>query len=143
MSLPLHPAPESCPATEVLAVNLFAAGPSVVLVAPLPGVMAEHVQVVVTDGQLHVRAERDVDGDHDYLLHEWPATALERTVELPDDAGWPITAAVAHGQLTVTLARRGTRPQGESLTVVPPAESHPARDDVPDVIDLRRLLSET
>jgi HSP20 family molecular chaperone IbpA len=108
-----------------------------VLVAPMPGIMAEHVQLVVADGQLRIRAERDVDGDHDYLLHEWPAAALERTVELPDEAGWPITAAVAHGQLTVTLARHGTRPEGESITIVPPAEHGPTGDAVSDVIDLR------
>ena len=119
MSLPSHPVPaQSEGAARRLPVNVFATTSSAVVVAPLPGVMPEHVRVVVSDRQLTITAERDVDADHDYLLHEWNPTGFERTIELPDDVGWPITATVANGQLTITLARRGTRPDDESITIV-------------------------
>jgi HSP20 family molecular chaperone IbpA len=139
VSLPIHPVPTQSEGTaRRLPVNVFATTTSTVVVAPLPGVMAEHVQVVVSDRQVTITAERDVDGEHDYLLHEWNAKGFERTIDLPDDVGWPITAAVANGQLTITLARRGTRPDDESITIVPTAARQGAALEVGDVIDLRQ-----
>ncbi len=139
MSSPTHPTPTPAQGTEArdLPVNVFATTSSTMVVAPLPGVMAEHVRVVVSDRELTITAHRDVDADHEYLLHEWHPTAFERTIELPDDVGWPITAAVANGLLTVTLSRRGTRPDDEAISIVPAAPRHPSSQDVLDVIDLR------
>jgi len=119
-------------------VNLFVTTTSAVLVAPLPGIMAEHVQVVVGDDVLTITAERDVDAEHDWVLHEWSPAGFERTVELPQDVGWPITASMANGQLTITLARRGTRPDDEAITIIPTAERHPSTESVSGVIDLRQ-----
>ena len=138
MSLPSHPIPaQSEGAARRLPVNVFATTSSAMVVAPLPGVMPEHVRIVVSDRELTVTAERDVDADHDYLLHEWNPPGFERTIELPDDVGWPITAAVTNGLLTITLARHGTRPDDESITISPVAERHASTQDVLDVIDLR------
>ena len=138
MTLPIHPVPHTHGEPRTLPVNLFATTSSAVLVAPLPGIMPEHVQVVVSGTQLTITAERDVDADHDYLLHEWNPAGFERTIELPEDAGWPVTASVAHGQLTVTLVRRGTRPDDEDLVIVPAPQRHTGTQAVTDVIDLRR-----
>ncbi len=138
VSLPIHPGPTRPDgAARRLPVNVFATSSSAVVLAPLPGVMPEHVRVVVSDRELTITAERDVDADHDYLLHEWNPTAFERTIDLPEGVGWPITATVAHGQLTITLARHGTRPDDEAITIVPTAARHLGPQDVLDVIDLR------
>jgi HSP20 family molecular chaperone IbpA len=139
VTVPIHPVPTSVQgSTETLLVNLFRTTGSTVLVAPLPGVMPEHVQVVVDDAYLTITAERDRDADHDYLLHEWNPAVLQRSIALPDDVGWPITASMAHGQLTITLARRGHRPDGEAITIVPTAPRHESTDGDTEVIDLRR-----
>jgi HSP20 family molecular chaperone IbpA len=139
VSLPLHPVTgQPAGALDPMPVNLFVTTSSAVLVAPLPGVMAEHVQVVLTDDRLTIVAERAVDPDHDWVLHEWSPAGFERTVELPEGVGWPVTASVANGQLTVTLARRGTRPEGQAITIVPTAERRPGTETVSGVIDLRQ-----
>ncbi len=136
--MPIHPGPTKAErAARRLPVNVFATSSSAVVVAPLPGVMAEHVRIVVSGLQLTITAERDRDGDHDYLLHEWNPVGFERTIDLPDDVGWPITAAVANGLLTITLARRATRPDHESITIAPAAERRTSTQDVFDVINLR------
>ena len=136
--MPIHPGPTNSEgAARRLPVNAFATTSSAVVVAPLPGVMAEHVRIVVSDRQLTITADRDRDGDHDYLLHEWNPPGFERTIDLPDDVGWPITAAVANGLLTITLARHGTRPDDEAIIISPAAERRASTQDVFDVIDLR------
>jgi HSP20 family molecular chaperone IbpA len=117
-----------------IAVNLFVTTSSMVVVAPLPGVMPEHVEVTLDGQVLHIRAARDAGPGHDYVVHEWDATRFARRLDLPGGAGWPVTATLAHGQLTITLARTADVPPDQPLVVRP---SGTAATDPPDIIDLR------
>ena len=109
--------------------NLFATTASVVIVAPLPGVMPEHVEITLDGPTLHIRAARGAEANREYLLHEWDVRAFERTLDLPEGAGWPVTASLAHGQLTITLARSADTPGDTHLVVRPSttAASDPRR----------------
>ncbi len=137
MTVPLHPTPdpsEGLPGR--LRVNVFASAARMMIVAPLPGVMAEHVEVVLDGNWLTIRAERGAEADHDYILHEWNISALQRELELPVDVGWPVTASLANGQLTITLARSRSGP-AEPIVITPSGDRLHAAEEVSDLIDLR------
>jgi hypothetical protein len=50
--------------------------------------------------------------------------------------GWPVTASLAHGQLTITVARDRAG-QREPITITPAGERDHAEEEVSDLIDLR------
>lgn len=96
-------------------VNVYETDNAVVVVAPMPGVMPDDVEIAVEGQRLSIRAELRTDAPKRYLVHEWEYGAYERTVELPIDAPGPVTASLGNGQLAVSLRRDGERPAGRSL----------------------------
>ena len=135
--MPRHPVPDQSEGLPGrLRVNVFATTTRMMIVAPLPGVMAEHVEVVLDGHWLTIRAERGAEAEHDYILHEWNTSALQRELELPDDVGWPVTATLAHGQLTIAVARARSG-QHEPITITPAGERDHAAEEVSELIDLR------
>jgi HSP20 family molecular chaperone IbpA len=134
MDSPTQPNAAAEGSVAELAVNLFVTTATVVVLAPLPGVMPEHVEITVDGHLLHIRAARGAEANRDYLLHEWDARRFVRTLDLPEGAGWPVTASLAHGQLTITLARA---PDSSSDTHIVVRPSSTASADPPDLIDLR------
>jgi HSP20 family protein len=66
-------------------VNLFENNRELMVVAPMPGVAPEDIEVEVTDdGRLTLRARQHGEGQEriDYLLREWSYGPYERTIEL-------------------------------------------------------------
>jgi len=86
-------------------VNMYEAGDAVVVVAPLPAVMAEDVTITRTGRLLHISARLRTAAPKDYLLHEWSYGAYEREVELPEDCVGTVEASLANGQLAVRVLR--------------------------------------
>jgi HSP20 family molecular chaperone IbpA len=84
---------------------------ALVVVAPIPGVMADDVVVTLEDGELHLDADLRTPASKDYMLHEWHYGPFERTVHVGAEFGEPILLAFGNGQLTVSLSRRtGSEP---------------------------------
>ncbi len=86
-------------------VNLYETEQAIVLVAPLPGVMADDISVTVDGRTVHIAADLRTKAVKDYLLHEWHYGPYERTVEVPDGFGGPAEATFANGQLALRIER--------------------------------------
>ena len=86
-------------------VNMYETEGAVVIVAPLPGVMAADVEVTVDGGRATIRAAMRTAATKDYILHEWHYGPYERTIELPDGFGGKGAATLGNGQLAVRVER--------------------------------------
>lgn len=106
---------------QQIPLNVYETTEAVVIVAPMPGVRADDVQVSVDDdGHLHLSARLRTAAPKDYLLHEWDYGAYDRTYELPDGFEGAVTASLGNGQLAVRVEREGAR-SGASPVVVQPS----------------------
>ncbi len=93
------------PAAQTVPVNMYQAEEALVVVAPLPGVMPDDVEVSVEGGRLTLRAAMRTAAPKDYLLHEWHYGPYERTLDLPDEFRGEATARFGNGQLALRIAR--------------------------------------
>ena len=101
-------------------VNMYEAEEALVLVAPLPGVMADDIEVVVEPRVARIRAGMRTAAPKEYLLHEWHYGPYERAVEIPDGFGAEARATFGNGQLAVRLLR-GRPHEGTRVVVRPQA----------------------
>jgi HSP20 family molecular chaperone IbpA len=95
-------------------VNMYEAERALVLVAPLPGVMVDDIEVVIDGRRATISAAMRSSAPKDYLLHEWHYGPYERVVDLPDGFGGPAEATFANGQLALRIERG---PTGATQTV--------------------------
>ncbi len=102
-------------------VNMYAAAEALVLVAPLPGVMADDVEVVIEGRTATIAAAMRSSAPKDYLLHEWHYGPYERVLELPDGFGGEATATFANGQLALRIERGPTGGQRTATVVAKPS----------------------
>ncbi len=102
-------------------VNMYEAGEALVVVAPLPGVMAEDVDVTLEGAQLRIAATMRSPAPKEYLVHEWHYGPYERTVEVPTGFGGGGTATFGNGQVAIRL----TRGSGGGSIPVKPAQHPP------------------
>ncbi len=86
-------------------VNMYEAERALVLVAPLPGVMVDDIEVVIEGRRATISAAMRTSAPKDYLLHEWSYGPYERTVELPDGYAGEATASFGNGQLAVSVQK--------------------------------------
>jgi HSP20 family molecular chaperone IbpA len=101
-------------------VNMYESRGALVIVAPLPGVMADDVEVGVEPGRVIIRAAMRTAAPKDYLLHEWHYGPYERALDVPEGFGGAATATFGNGQLAVSIAREGERTAGP--IVISPAD---------------------
>jgi HSP20 family molecular chaperone IbpA len=99
-------------------VNMYETTDAVVVVAPLPAVMPDDVEIAVDGRQLTIRAALRSPAPKQYLLSEWSYGPYERTLELPDGFGRSVEASLANGQLAVRVLR-GEPDGGERQTTTP------------------------
>jgi HSP20 family protein len=90
-------------------INLFENDRELMVVAPMPGVAPEDIEVDVRDdGSLTLRARQHGPGQEriDYLLREWSYGPFERTIELPRtvDAS-RANLTFGNGVLTITFPK--------------------------------------
>ncbi len=91
--------------TMVVPVNVYEAGEALVIIAPLPGVRPEDVDVSVDGARLRIAAAMRSAAAKEYLVHEWHYGPYERVVDLPDGFGGGGTATFGNGQLAIRLTR--------------------------------------
>jgi HSP20 family protein len=92
-------------------VNVYETDEALVVVAPLPGVMADDIEVRVQPGRLVIAAQMRTAAPKDYLRHEWHYGPYHRELEISDRYGGEVAASFGNGQLAIHLGR-GT-PDGE------------------------------
>lgn len=90
---------------QTVPVNAYESEDAFVVVAPLPGVMADDVEVDVDGGQLRITAAMRTPADKAYVIHEWHYGPYQRVVQLPDGFGSSLTASFGNGQLAVSIGR--------------------------------------
>jgi HSP20 family molecular chaperone IbpA len=117
--------------TQRIVVNGYTTAEAIVLVAPMPGVVADDVEIVVEGTTVTLRAALRTDAPKDYFLHEWDYGSYERTIELPEPAGEPVTASLGNGQLAVSLSRidPADGPGSGHRIVVQPVHAGASRND--------------
>jgi len=91
--------------TMQVPVNVYEAGEALVVVAPLPGVRPEDVEVSAEGKTLRISAAMRSAAPKDYLVHEWHYGPYEREVEVPEGFGGGGTATFGNGQLAIRLTR--------------------------------------
>ncbi len=97
---------------QTFPVNVYETDQAVVVVAPLPGVMADDVTVSIEDGKATIGAAMRTAAEKDYLVHEWHYGPYERQVDLPDGFGGGAEASFANGQLALRVERGDGGGQG-------------------------------
>ena len=90
-------------------VNMYEADGAVVIVAALPAVGADDIEVEVERDRLTIRADARTLAPKAYLLHEWHYGPYERVVELPAGFEGEPAASYGNGQLAIRVARGGSR----------------------------------
>lgn len=90
---------------QFVPVNMYETEGAVVVVAPLPGVMADDVEITIEDRRATIKAAMRSAARKDYLLHEWHYGPYERTVDLPDGFGGKGAATLGNGQLALRVER--------------------------------------
>ncbi|MBV8559820.1 MAG: Hsp20/alpha crystallin family protein [Acidimicrobiia bacterium] len=90
---------------QTVPVNLYETDEALVAVAPLPGVMADDIEITVVPGRLRIAAAMRTAAPKDYLRHEWHYGPYERDVEIPTGFGAQVTATFGNGQLAIQLGR--------------------------------------
>ena len=120
------PDPDTPPADVVdyepqrVPVNMYETEGAVVLVLPLPGVMADDISIDIEDDRLHVNATERTPAEKDYIAHEWHYGPYERMVTIPKGFGGPASATFGNGQLAIRV-QRGDERNGK--VVVQPSQA--------------------
>ena len=86
-------------------VNVFETENELMVVAAMPGIEADNIDIQVDDGYLTIRADKRGPGQerHRYLRREWSYGPYERTIELPLDVDVE-KANASYGNGIVTIA---------------------------------------
>ena len=90
---------------QFVPVNMYEADAALVLITPLPGVMADDIDVTVDDTKVTIRAAMRTAAPKDYLLHEWHYGPYAREVDIPSGFGGPAEATFHNGQLALRVER--------------------------------------
>ena len=106
--------------TMSVPVNVYEAETAVVIVAPLPGVMAADVEVVVDGTEVTIRAAMRSAAPKEYLLHEWHYGPYERKVSVPEGYGGEAKISFGNGQLALHLGRGESSGGGGESRVIHP-----------------------
>jgi HSP20 family molecular chaperone IbpA len=90
-------------------VNMYETDGAVVLLLPLPGVMADDISIDIEDERVHVNAAQRSAAEKDYISHEWTYGPYERMVTVPSGFGGPASATFGNGQLAIRVERGDSR----------------------------------
>jgi HSP20 family molecular chaperone IbpA len=86
-------------------VNVYETTSALVVVAPLPAVTVDDVNIELRPGQLRFWAHLRSAAPRDYLVKEWDYGGYEREVDVPEGYGSGVEASLANGQLAVRVLR--------------------------------------
>jgi HSP20 family protein len=94
--------------TQHIPVNVYETDEDVLIIAPMPGVEAENIDVEVLGKRVTLRASLRGPGQQNrrYLIHEWSYGPYERVVELPVEVdGENANASHSNGVLALSLPK--------------------------------------
>lgn len=91
--------------TQPFPVNVYETNGALVIVAALPGVMADDIELTLEPGRLTVHAAMRSSAPKDYVVHEWTYGPYDRMIDIPEDVGSEVNATHGNGQLAVSLAK--------------------------------------
>jgi len=104
---------------QMIPVNAFETTGAMVIVAPLPAVMADDVTIELRPPSLRFWAHLRSAAPRDYLVHEWDYGGYEREIQIPPGYGRGIEASLGNGQLAIRVLRgEPTGPQTVKPTVL-------------------------
>lgn len=115
---------------QVVPINMYETDTDLTIVAAMPGLQPEDIDVNVTDNKLTIHGEMrgSMEETKNYLRHEWHYGPYSRTIDLP----FPVDAEKANaayggGVLTVMLPKTSaTRPYKIKLQRIAPARGEAA-----------------
>jgi HSP20 family molecular chaperone IbpA len=102
-----------------LPVNMYETTEALVIVTPMPGVMADDVEIVIEADRLTMKAQLRTPAPKHYLMHEWDYGDYERCVPIPTLFRGKVRASLGNGQLAISIARDGDRDSGSREVVHP------------------------
>ena len=103
---------------QYVPVNVYETDAALVVVAPLPAVQPDDVNIDLTPGLLRITAHVRSAGPREYLVHEWDYGGYEREIDLPEGFGADVEASLANGQLAVRVLRGA--PAGDEKRTIHP-----------------------
>lgn len=104
------------PDAQQVPVNIYETDAHLVVIAPLPGVMADDIVLSVETGRFTVDAGlRSPTPAREYLVREWTYGPYHRTVAIPPGWGARMEASLGNGQLAVRIFRGDPPPGGVSI----------------------------
>jgi HSP20 family molecular chaperone IbpA len=101
-------------------VNMYETDGAVVLILPMPGVMADDISIDIEDERVHVSAMERAPAEKDYITHEWHYGPYERMVTVPSGFGGPASATFGNGQLALRIERGDAR---KGKVVIEPSQA--------------------
>lgn len=101
-------------------VNMYETDGAVVLVLPLPGVMADDIRIDIEADRVRIDAAQRTAAEKDYITHEWEYGPYERMVMVPGGFGGPASATFGNGQLAIRIERGDAR---EGKVVIEPHQA--------------------
>lgn len=101
-------ATEAAMRSQPVPINMYEAKEALVILAPLPAVTADDVNVELRPGRVRFWASLRSAGPRDYLVKEWEYGGYERELDLPAGYGGGIEATLANGQLAIRVLRGET-----------------------------------
>ena len=104
--------------TQRVPVNMYETEGALVLVLPLPGVMADDVSIDIQDDRVHVNAGQRTPAEKDYIAHEWHYGPYERMISVPPGFDGEASATFGNGQLAIRIERGDDRGKGRGGKVV-------------------------
>ena len=103
---------------QSILVNVYETSSSLVVLAPLVGVMPDDVLVSLDAGRLLIDAQERSPATKEFLVQEWTPGPYRRTVDVPPSYGHIASATLANGQLVVRLGA------GDGPTELPATHPH-------------------
>lgn len=100
---------DTADAVQRVPVNVYPTTDALVIVAPMPGVMADDVSITLDGNTIDIRAELRTEAPKPYLVHEWDYGHFARSLQLPEGFGGAALASLGHGQLAVRIERGDDR----------------------------------
>ncbi|HUP87092.1 MAG TPA: Hsp20/alpha crystallin family protein [Acidimicrobiales bacterium] len=98
-------ATEASMSAQKVPVNVYETSSAVVIVAPLPAVTAEDVNIELREGTVRFWASLRSAGPREYLIKEWEYGGYDREIDLPAGFGSGVEASLANGQLAIRVLK--------------------------------------
>lgn len=121
---------------QVIPINMYETDVDLMIVAPMPGIHPEDIEVTVRGSTLTIRSEMrgSLEETKNYLRHEWHYGPYTRVVTLPFDVDPDkANARLGNGILTLALPKaESTRAKKIKLQRLGPTEGESAHHGAPE-----------